>query len=186
MQKATIWKTKCSAHWKLASSQKAVSACACSQLEARRTTDKNLKNTYLAFIKVWCPTITYVLSEFRKIAKREPEGTQSEELYFFPRIGNKCFIFWRDPKETFWLSSEYSAVEQYLSPLSHLRLLRISNAGLLMGHDFVRLSIYSMWGSEGNQKETTWLQYKAIQRQVEGPGGETSFLFLVKQQFQVH
>lgn len=55
-----------------------------------------------------------------------------------------------------------------------------------MGHDFVRPSIYSIWGSEGNQKETTWLQYKAIQRQLEGPGEETGFLFLAKQLFQVH
>lgn len=51
--------------------------------------------------------------------------------------------------------SEYSAVEQYHPPFSHLRLSQTGSAGLLMGHDFVRPSIYSIWGSEGNQKETT-------------------------------
>lgn len=137
------------------------------------------------FIKVWSPTVTHVLTEFRT-ATREPKETQSEELHFFPRVRNKCFIFWRDPKETFWLSSEHSAVEQYYPPLSHLRLLQTGNAGPLMGHDFVRLSIYGIWGSEGNQKETTWLQYKAIQRQLEGSGEETGSLFLAKQLFQVH
>lgn len=49
-----------------------------------------------------------------------------------------------------------------------------------MGHDFIRPSIYGIWGSESNQKETTWLQYKATQMQLEGPGEETRFLFLAK------
>lgn len=38
---------------------------------------------------------------------------------------------------------------------------------------------------EGNQKETTWLQYKATQRQLEGPGEETGFLFLAKKLHEV-
>lgn len=50
-----------------------------------------------------------------------------------------------------------------------------------MGHDFTRPSIYGIWGSEGNQKETTWLQYKAMQGQLEGPGEETGFLLLAKE-----
>lgn len=38
---------------------------------------------------------------------------------------------------------------------------------------------------EDNQKETTWLQYKATQRQLGGPGEETGFLFLAKKLLEV-
>lgn len=55
-----------------------------------------------------------------------------------------------------------------------------------MGQGFIRPIIYGIWDSEGNQKETTWLQHKATQRQLEGPGEETGFLFLAKKLLEVH
>lgn len=47
-----------------------------------------------------------------------------------------------------------------------------------MGQGFIRPSIYGIWGSEGNQKETTWLQHKATQRQLEGPGDWRDWIFI--------
>lgn len=169
MQKATIWQTKRNAQCKLASSQKALSACACSQLEARRTTDKDLTNTYLTFIKVWRPTVTYVLTEFRMMAKREAKETQpAEELYFFPRIRNKCFIFWGDPKETFWLSSEYSAVEQHLSTALTLEAFTNEQCWVVDGSRLCKaeyLQYLGLWGQpEGNHMT-------AIQSSTKASGG---------------
>lgn len=123
------------------------------------------------------------LLRIKKLGGQQKQKCEDQMLYFLPGIRKQAFYFLKGAFQALFRVFSYWAT---LSTALTLEAFMIRHCWVVDGSWLCKAEYFSSWGSEGNQKETTWLQHRVIHRQLEGPGEETGSLFLAKQLSEVH